>query len=302
MKIHKTKLAFSLIELSIVIVVIGILIVGVAQGTLIMRDARIKTARSLTSTSPINSMEGLVLWLDTTYSESIAAGTVASSSYSDNISDGDFVAKWKDHNPQNQNPREVSATTDSNRPTYIDNGINGLPSINFDGSDDHLTTTPGIISSGTSNYSFAAVFSTDNTGSNGVVISQGGECAGGDLGMQISTTTTYLGCGSGGSGDLTLSGLSLVQSGVPTYALMNIDKTKSTNKFQFYVYKSSNQGSPADNLPLNSDSFFIGRSAGGTLYPFAGKISEIVMFNRSLQSYEIDAINDYFAKKYNIKN
>lgn len=300
MNIHKTKLAFSLVELSVVIIIIGILVVGVSKGTLIIRDAKLKTARSLTTTSPINSMEGLSFWLDTTYPDIIAIGTVASSYYSNDMSDGISVVKWKDHNPQNQNPGEISAVADINRPTYISSGINGLPSINFDGVNDYLTTTPGIIPSEAKSYSFAAVFSINNIEQPGMAISQGGLCAGGDLGMLISSNISYIGCGDNGGGDIS-SGLSLIKSGIPVYALINVDKNKTTNQFEFHTYKESDQTS-SPMYSLNSTSFAIGRQVFNGQYPFAGNISEIVIFNRFLQSYEIQAIKDYFAKKYGIKN
>jgi len=41
-------LAFSLIELSIVVLIVGILIAGVTQGSRLIRESKVKTARTLT--------------------------------------------------------------------------------------------------------------------------------------------------------------------------------------------------------------------------------------------------------------
>ena len=65
--ISKNKsLAFSLIELSIVILIIGILIAGVTQGSRLVRESRVKTAQTLTQSSDVSSIKDLVLWLDAT--------------------------------------------------------------------------------------------------------------------------------------------------------------------------------------------------------------------------------------------
>lgn len=300
MKIHKTKLAFSLVEISVVIIIIGILIVGIAQGTLIMRDAKLKTAQNLTNSSPINSMEGLALWLDATDLKTIATGTVASSSYTNNISEGDFVVSWKDRNPQNQNPREISAPADASRPTYIYGGINGLPSFSFDGSADYLTTTPGIVSSGTQAFSFAAVFVDNNPTSQHFLLSQGGSCSGADFGVTTEEYIRYIGCGISGAADLSAPSLTTT-SGTPYILIINVDKDKTANQISFYLNQGTSQGSPDETFPLESDIFSIGRSASGNS-PFFGLISEIIIFNRYLQSYEVTAIKEYFVKKYNIRN
>ena len=55
---------FSLIELSIVIIIIGILVAGITQGSRIIKEARLKTAKTLTESSPVASIRDLTLWLD----------------------------------------------------------------------------------------------------------------------------------------------------------------------------------------------------------------------------------------------
>ena len=63
---NKNNKAFSLIELSIVILVISLLVVGVTKGSRLMSEAKLKSAQALTSSSPVNAMTGVVLWLDAT--------------------------------------------------------------------------------------------------------------------------------------------------------------------------------------------------------------------------------------------
>ena len=83
--------AFSLVEISVVIIIIGILIAGVTQGARLIDESRLKTARDLTVNSRINSMEQLVFWYEPTL--------VSSFSKADAV-DGARVSQWNDNNPQ----------------------------------------------------------------------------------------------------------------------------------------------------------------------------------------------------------
>ena len=59
MKKLSFKKAFSPIELSIVILIIGILIAGVTQSSRLIRQAKLKTAQTLTS-----GADGVTTWYD----------------------------------------------------------------------------------------------------------------------------------------------------------------------------------------------------------------------------------------------
>jgi prepilin-type N-terminal cleavage/methylation domain-containing protein len=57
------KKAFSLIEISVVILIIVILIYGVSVGVDLYQDFRLATARSLTLNSRVGRIEDLSLWV-----------------------------------------------------------------------------------------------------------------------------------------------------------------------------------------------------------------------------------------------
>ena len=57
---NKISRAFSLIELSIVILIIGILVAGVVQSSRLVKKMRLQTAQNLTTISPIPSIKDLV--------------------------------------------------------------------------------------------------------------------------------------------------------------------------------------------------------------------------------------------------
>jgi prepilin-type N-terminal cleavage/methylation domain-containing protein len=56
------KKAFSLIELSIVVLIIGILVAGITQSSRLVSMMKIQSARSLTINSPVASIKGLTIW------------------------------------------------------------------------------------------------------------------------------------------------------------------------------------------------------------------------------------------------
>ena len=112
---------FSLTELSIVVLVIGILIAGVIQGRDMMQKAKLHTARSLTQSSPVTGIKDLEFWLETTSEKSFR---------STETEEGSYITTWYNINQQNArwgNP----ASSGSKRPTYKKKCINDLPCLNF---------------------------------------------------------------------------------------------------------------------------------------------------------------------------
>jgi prepilin-type N-terminal cleavage/methylation domain-containing protein len=129
MRQQQPKLGFSLIELSVVILVIGILVIGVTQGSRIMAESKLKSARGLTQGSPVSSTEGLTLWLETTMEKSLQ-----NSGDAYNLGDGENVKNWNDINPTNSSP--LVATESTNMPVYQKAGIGNLPTLFFDAASD----------------------------------------------------------------------------------------------------------------------------------------------------------------------
>ncbi len=117
------KKAFSLIELSIVVLIIGILIAGVTQSSRLISKAKLNTARTLTDSSPVASIKDLVVWLETTSEKSFDVSETE---------DGTEVTNWYDINPQVVTKSNGSGQ--SNNALYTAEAINGLPSLRFRGS------------------------------------------------------------------------------------------------------------------------------------------------------------------------
>jgi prepilin-type N-terminal cleavage/methylation domain-containing protein len=120
MEIKKYK-AFSLIEISMVIVIIGILIAGISTGIDLYNDARISKAQSLTKSSKVPRIPDLILWLD----------SVSLESFTKKMVQDEKIANWKDINPFSVSKLEGYQTSDNFKPTYNYNSISGLPAVKF---------------------------------------------------------------------------------------------------------------------------------------------------------------------------
>jgi prepilin-type N-terminal cleavage/methylation domain-containing protein len=123
--------AFTLVELSIVLIIIGLLVGGVIGGSLIINAAKISSARSLTKSSPVFAVSNLELWLETTSKESFAT---------ENPDDATPIGTWNDLNPYStiKNDAIEDPTNTGNIPDYTKDEINGLPAVKFNGSSDYL--------------------------------------------------------------------------------------------------------------------------------------------------------------------
>jgi len=82
--------AFSLIELSIVILIIGILVAGVTQSSRLLKQFRLITARNITTSSPVSTIKDLVFWIEPTLE----------TSFDPNEAQQDYqLTRWNDINP-----------------------------------------------------------------------------------------------------------------------------------------------------------------------------------------------------------
>lgn len=119
---NKTS-AFSLVELSIVIMIIGILLVGITQASRLVAQSKLKTARSVTQSSPVASIPGLWAWYESTSEASFTTAQTDDSSQ---------IGTWYDINPQStQNNKFDLTRTASSAVIYTATAINGLPAVNF---------------------------------------------------------------------------------------------------------------------------------------------------------------------------
>jgi prepilin-type N-terminal cleavage/methylation domain-containing protein len=291
------KLGFSLIELSVVILIIGILIIGVSKGSILLNEAKLKSAKSLTSASPLHTMDDLALWLETTNSENIATGAFNDNplDFGSALYEDSPISSWRYSIVSKTSSIDLTPADNDARPTYVENAINGLPAIKFDDSDDTLRNAQGAIPAGQERYTMIAVFTMNVTGSPTITpFAQVGNCTGTGTGIISQLTQVgYYGCG-GGEDLRTTETLSNDTSYIVSVV------TDKTNGTPISIYLNSNtvntSGDTTNGVGVLADGpMIVGSISAGSLF-----MSELIVFNDALNSSEIENVQNYLSSKYSI--
>jgi prepilin-type N-terminal cleavage/methylation domain-containing protein len=293
LKKNNSKLrAFSLIELSVVIIVVGILIAGVMQGRSILKKAKLSTAQNLTKSSPVSNIKDLILWYETSLEDNFIS--------SERVDKG-TVSTWYDRNPQSITKNNASSSS-SNKPKFYENVINGIPTVRFDGSNDFMT----LDGSNLLNNSLS-IFVVEQRRSamnilNSAFIGGNDNKTGENLYMGYNQETqmkfAFYNC----------NGLGYDNTSIFTYSSPTPrmhTATYNNNNRQVYYYV--NGGETADDSIILScqlsgnSGFAIGRTkTNSSAKYFNGDIAEIIIFLRDLKKLERQQVESYLSQKYGI--
>ncbi len=288
----KSKFGFSLIELSMVVLIIGILVVGVSQGSRIVKEAKIKSARSLTFGSPVHAIPNIVFWVETTLAQS----------FDSNIGDGNVVANWYDLNSQSTTKNNAVA---SGSPTYTANVLNGLPVIRFendDGSNDFFTFDGSSLLN--SNYTIFLVSARRSNQSTNVVI--GGSAGSNFINLHVGYFTTKFRAAHYGDG---VAGTDYIDYTIPAYTVPQY-RIHSVF-FDSIIGKSYYQdggagGNPTAQVTSAASKTALVSWAGASIGRFVtnyfdGDVAEVIIFNRRLTYVERRSVEQYLSQKWGIK-
>lgn len=286
------KSGFSLIELAMVIVIIGLLVIGVTKGSNMIDDARLSPARALTLASPVASISNLVLWLETTSFDSISANQ--------RFDGASNITTWYDINPQVTTKN--NATTYSGSPTYIANGINGLPVIRFSGASAQYLNFNGTALAN-SNYTIFIIEQRRDThgsdannnyfmGSSPTPVGYGNNQLP-HLGYRFNTTFTFAQFGN--DYDVAVSGYTTPTPIIHTFRFSSTQGKDYWKNGSNLIHQTS--GGALQGL-INYDNASIGAAFGTILYN--GDIAEVIIFNKALTSEERVSVESYLSKKWKI--
>jgi prepilin-type N-terminal cleavage/methylation domain-containing protein len=293
----KFKKAFSLIELSIVVLIIAILIAGVVQGSRLFQSFKINTARTITQSSPISGIKGLVLWLEPTSEKSFIDSETSENS---------TITEWKDINPQTKNFNNftTSATTDI---TYTKDGINGLPSILFSGTSSGFGFGTGSSLSGTPFKTPYSAFTTFIVSKADVASREENLFS---LGIYFiaSKGSTYKNFWF--NGGLYLDGTinNTTSPDITTFSLSPISVNGTTVTQYLQSWLNGVQDAPSSAMTNTYDPDItkdystphIGNGHGIYDKPWNGLISEVIIFDHELSNPDRKAVEKYLGKKYGI--
>ena len=120
-KFRKSHRAFSLVELSVIIIIIGIFIAGIITANSLIKKFRIQSAQALTKSSPITGIIGNKVWLES---------SLDSSFLDSESSNSNAISTWND---QSINANKYSISQLGSGPVYS-NTINYVHAVKFSGS------------------------------------------------------------------------------------------------------------------------------------------------------------------------
>ena len=283
------KKAFTIIEISVVILIISVMIAGVITSKSMLTKSRLANAQSLTQQSFVNEISNdLIAWYETSLEGSFDASEIKN--------DGSFITTWKDSNKSvvTKNNATAPAST-ANQPILFQNVFyNSIPGLRFSGNQ-YLNFDGSKFAQ--NSYTIFLVEQRNSNKSENYFIGGTANSANANLSLGYGTDTTIL--FSHYSNDFTRS----VASYKPQTPIMH------TFLFNNTIGKrhSINGGSIATNSPAQTTSItsFNGAMIGaynpsGTLKTYVGDLAEIIMFKRSLKTEEIKAIESYLGSKYGI--
>ena len=283
------KKAFSLIEISVVIVIIGILIAGVSQGIDLYQDMRLATARSLTQNSRVGRIENLELWLEATSDKSFDKNEAV---------DGSSITKWYDINPKNTQTNYVFSSGD-NRPKYLKScPENNLPCIEFSSANSQYLENLNLIPETTDLSIFFVInFKAVNAGCCTAIFTSVGTWQPKELHINVTNSKFQYGVLISPTTDL-----SLLSSSTPLIKKPYIIELIDGDIFKLY-FNGSLEGSIATNYPKKFSNFNIGRWFTGTTASryLDAYIYEIIIFRKKLDDNERKDVEKYLSKKWAIK-
>ena len=312
--------AFSLIEISVVLVIVMIMIAGLLQGSRVISSMRITTARNVTNSSAMPWINYIVTWYDAT------AGDAFIESEND---DGDKISRWSGAELRYTDRVNLTQTDEAKKPTLISNGMYGLPSLKFDGVDDYFKSEN--LEQSVLSYRSGSVFivfepKTTSATEKRTIFYQPVECGREfDVGYGFDGLAGNFGLASS-SGDCpstnaTTSGLNyvvtnekIVASMVISHAPMVQDDVSNIKIYRNGYLETSTKVGVGYNSDLIADSqkyaeghgrVYVGaRKTSDSATPssfFEGLLGEMIIFNRSLNNEDRKEIEKYLGKKWGIK-
>ena len=268
--------AFSLLEVSAVILIIGILIAGVVTANSLVAKSRLAAAQTLTTSSPINGIKDSALWLESAVDASFADGET-----SNNTS----ISKWNDS--RTNSSTKVSVVKVGSGPVYS-NTINSIHAVKFSGNPvNYLKVEDASFLNGT-DYTIL-VLEKRQSSTAGYFI--------GDSSVSTANQTLLLGYSddaviahSQGTGNVYNSNVSTYSSSSNSPRIFTFVSDSTNGKKTYINGILAAQSSDTSKLS-NIGTLVIGKG-------YTGEIGEIAIFTRALKAEERKSIEDYLGKKY----
>ncbi len=305
--------AFSLIEISIVILIVGILVAGVTQSSRLLSQAKLSSAKSMTQSAPVSSIKNLALWIESTSDDSFQ---------SSDLDDTTAITTWKDINPQAT--LKASFTTVTGTPIYRTNLINGLPAVCFNsnancgsgGASGNFLSSPNFSNLSAGSTVFAVVKLPNTLAAEPILSKRNASSSFATApNMQLNTTAGGDWQYCDGATQATSNVTCTLSAGISTgaikgnYVVSVVYNTASTagatTATGITFFQNGVAGTPVTTASSPSiavtDPLLIAKtSTSDAAVYFKGYIGEIIIFDRALKKEERQSIENYLGKKWGI--
>lgn len=297
------KLGFSLVEISVVVLIIGILIAAINSGIDLVNRSKVASAQNLSTNTAIYGMKDLVLWFEPSLPSSF-----------DDESESEPLNLWTNNSPF-YNIGSAVQDDDAQAPTYVTDSINNVPAARFQGNTYlEISKVSRLLEE-----SDLTIFILENPNDN----PQGKIISAVNFEISYNNESEILVKNVDGT-DTTSNGTSSTFATNPGPNLHFITlydsddgdfqiNTETIVKDGFHYYnnkKLPQSGSmPIADIPIrngeNSARFATGNmgdtiTIGDNAESYDGNISEIIIFNRKLRKDELLDIFSYLESKYNL--
>ncbi len=286
--------AFSLIEISMVILIMGILILGISSGLDLYYDSRVSSAKALTQNSRVRRIPDLMLWFDSVSSNvySIDSDFKDKIEIDDNIK----ISKWKDLSAEKNNALQTNSNF---QPVFQKNSINNIHSLYFNGINDFLEFSGNFLIG--KNYTIFAVEKKKNCASN-----KNCSIIGGFIEGVFNLNSHLLNFGYYGSDKIRYSNYHSQTNLFSEFTFSknnqpNIHNIIFTSEYGF-IYWINNSILASDyNKKTPLASYSKARIAQKQNEYYNGNIGEIIIFDRNLSEKERFDVTEYLSKKWAIE-
>jgi hypothetical protein len=280
------RTAFSILELSIILVILGILISGISSGIDLYQEYRNTTARSLSKNSPVIRIQDLAMWIDANAIES----------YKTNPQDGIKIKYLKDIKNYGDKINFIQNTT-SKQPVYRNSLINGVTGLEFDGIDDFLISENNVLSQNISQFGEITIFMVANIlTSSGTGVFFKFETATSRVGFEVNDGKIRFDFPSGSYRAITsniLTNKNLILMGM----------SNKINQRLFINNQLSSSIANTNELDNFNNPIFLGINFWSNQYQFSTKLNfgELIIYDRALNDKERNLIASYLSQKWGIK-
>ena len=275
--------AFTLIELSFVILIIGVLIAAIVLGKNLISRSKISNAQTLAQSSSVLSIPELRMWIETSLDRSFKPNEMV---------DGGSITTWNDINPIASKVSVSSVGSGPNRPTYSTvHTINSIPGVWFQNSaSDYLKIDDASFLNNT-DYTICVSEKRESNAAGNYFI--------GDTTVTTSNQNLLLGYLADGTvihsqaGTTVAANTNTYSSSVELFASSKMPRVfcfiqdsvagKKSTYINGILAATSNNTSKLSNIT----SLSIGRS-------YSGVIGEVIIFTKALNLAEINTVKDSF--------